>query len=95
VGKEGGDAAKFADAYVSFGINNQTVQADQMAEDYGIDAVPTLVVNGRYVVISPSQAADEEATFRELLARTDKVIALARASAPKAAPASTAAPRRH
>jgi hypothetical protein len=47
------------------------------------------VVNGRYVVLSPSRAADEqeEQIFRELLVRTDKVIALARANAPKAAAA--------
>jgi thiol:disulfide interchange protein DsbA len=87
VGKEGGDAARFANAYVSFGVNNETVQADQMAEDYGIDAIPTLAVNGRYVVISPTQAADEEQTFRELLVLTDKVIAMARAAAPAAAKA--------
>ena len=92
VGKQGGDEAKFTQAYVSFGINNATVQADQMAEDYGIDAIPTLVVNGRYLVLSPTQAADEEGTFRELLVRTDKVIALARANAPKAAAAHPAAP---
>ncbi|HUL45709.1 MAG TPA: thiol:disulfide interchange protein DsbA/DsbL [Steroidobacteraceae bacterium] len=85
VGKEGGDATGFANAYVSFGVNNQTVQADEMAEDYGIDAIPTLAVNGRYVVISPTQAADEEQTFRELLVRTDEVIAMARAAAPRTA----------
>jgi thiol:disulfide interchange protein DsbA len=87
VGKQGGDATAFANAYVSFGVNNQTVQADQMAEDFAIDAIPTLAVNGRYVVISPTQAADEEQTFRELLVLADKVIAMARGSAPKAAAA--------
>jgi len=93
VGKQGSDAARFANAYVSFGVNNQTVQADQMAEDYGIDAIPTLAVNGRYVVISPTEAADEEQTFRELLVLTDKVIAMARAAAPRAAaPAAAKAP---
>ena len=90
VGKEGGDAARFANAYVSFGVNNETVQADQMAEDFGIDAIPTLAVNGRYVVISPTQAADEEQTFRELLVLTDKVIAMARAAAPAAGKAPAA-----
>jgi thiol:disulfide interchange protein DsbA len=93
VGKQGGDATQFANAYVSFGVNNQTVQADQMTEDYGIDAIPTLAVNGRYVVISPTQAADEEQTFRDLLVLTDKVIAKARAEAPRAAaPAAAKAP---
>jgi protein dithiol oxidoreductase (disulfide-forming) len=91
VGKQGGNEPKFAEAYVSFAINNQTVQADQMAEDYRIDGIPALAVNGRYVVLSPSQAADETVTFRELLARTDKVIAMARAAAAQARPAHAAA----
>lgn len=90
VGKQGGDAAAFANAYVSFGVNSETVRADQMAEDFAIDAIPTLAVNGRYVVISPTQAADEEQTFRELLALADRVIAVARSNAPKA-PAAAAA----
>jgi protein dithiol oxidoreductase (disulfide-forming) len=80
VGKHGGNADKFENAYVSFGVNNQTVQADQMVEDYQIGGIPALAVNGRYVVISPGEATDEEATFRELLTRTDKVIAMARAA---------------
>lgn len=85
VGRQGGDATRFASAYVSFSVNSQTVQADQMAEDYRIDGIPTLAVDGRYVVISPGQSPDEQQTFRELLARADKVIALARATAPRAA----------
>ncbi len=85
VGGQGGDAARFANAYVSFGVNNQTVQADQMAEDYRIESIPKLVVNGRYVVVSPGESADEEQAFRELLVLTDKVIALARGAAPPAA----------
>lgn len=80
VGKHGGDADKFANAYVSFGVNNATVQADEMAEDYQIGGVPALAVNGRYVVISPGESDDEERTFRELLARADKVIVMARAA---------------
>ena len=82
VGKQGGDAARFANAYASFGVNNQTVQADQAAEAYRIEAIPSLAVNGRYVVISPTEAADEEQTFRDLLLLTDKVIAKARAESP-------------
>ncbi|HEV2284773.1 MAG TPA: thiol:disulfide interchange protein DsbA/DsbL [Steroidobacteraceae bacterium] len=92
VGKQGGDATRFAAAYTSFGINSETVQADQMAEDYAIDAIPTLSVDGRYVVLSPSQAEDELATFRELLVRADKVIAMARSTAPARPAHATAAP---
>lgn len=92
VGKQGGDATAFANAYVSFGVNSETVRADQMAEDFAIDAIPTLAVNGRYVVISPAQAADEEQTFRELLTLADRVIAMARSNAPRAAAAPARAP---
>ena len=81
VGKHGGDADKFTNAYTSFGVNNQTVQADQMAEDYQVTGIPTLAVNGRYVVLGAEQAADEHAAFLELLKTTDKVIAMARAEA--------------
>jgi thiol:disulfide interchange protein DsbA len=93
VGRQGGDAARFANAYVSFGVNNQTVQADDMAEDYRIEGIPTLVVNGRYVVVSPGEAANEEQTFTEVLALADRVIALARSAAPRAtAPAAAKTP---
>jgi thiol:disulfide interchange protein DsbA len=92
VGQQGGDAARFASAYASFGVNKGTVLADQMAEDYGIEGIPALVVNGRYAVVSPGQAADpdEERIFRELLVRTDKVIAMARAAARQTASAAKA-----
>ena len=45
VGKNGGSAEKFAQAYGSFSVNNQTVQADRMAQDYGVDSVPMLAVD--------------------------------------------------
>lgn len=90
IGRQGGNADKFTGAYASFGINSQTVQADQLVEDYQVDAVPTLAINGRYVLLSPGQAADEEQTFRELLAHADQMIARVRrdeTGAPAPAPA--------
>lgn len=88
IGRKGGDGDRFTNAYASFGINSQTVQADQLVEDYQVEGVPTLTVNGRYVVLTTTQAANdpqEQQLFAELLARTDKVIAMARANAPRAA----------
>src|SRR6202048_655817 len=67
VGKNGGNADKFAAAYTSFGVNNQTVQADQMAEHYRIEAVPTMAVNGEYQAMGKNLA--------EILANTDRLIA--------------------
>jgi thiol:disulfide interchange protein DsbA len=83
VGKNGGDAQKFAAAYTSFGINNQTVQADKMAEDFQITGVPTMAVDGRYIALGDTQL--------ELLANTDKLIAKVRAE--HAAAAKATAPR--
>jgi protein dithiol oxidoreductase (disulfide-forming) len=71
VGEHGGNAAQFANAYTSFGVNNQTFQADEMTETYRIEAIPTLVVNGKY--------AAKGDTFAEMLANADKLIARVRA----------------
>src|ERR1700680_4264760 len=67
VGKNGGNADKFAAAYTSFGVNNQTVQADQMVEHYPIEAVPTMAVNGESLAMGR--------TLAEILANTDRLIA--------------------
>ena len=40
VGSHGGNAEKFTQAYASFGVNNQTVQADRLAERYLVEAIP-------------------------------------------------------
>lgn len=71
VGSNGGSADKFASAYVSFNVNNLTVQADRLAESYAVDAVPTLAVDGRYVALGN--------TYVEILANTDQLIARVRA----------------
>lgn len=79
VGKNGGNAEKFASAYASFGVNSLTVQADTMTENYQVTGIPTMVVNGKYVA--------QGGNFSELLANTDKLIAKVRAErTPAAAP---------
>jgi protein dithiol oxidoreductase (disulfide-forming) len=70
VGTSGGNADKFSAAYSSFGVNNQTVQADKLAEDYQVTSIPTMAVAGKYVA--------QGASFTEILANTDKAIAQAR-----------------
>jgi thiol:disulfide interchange protein DsbA len=78
VGAHGGSSEKFTAAYSSFGVNNQTVQADRMAENYGVEGVPTIAVNGEYVALGN--------TLAEILDNTDKLIARVRAE--RAAPTS-------
>ncbi len=77
VGKNGGDAAKFALAYGSFGVNNQTVQADKMAQDYGVDSVPALTVAGKYYVLADATQGEEKYQS-DLLAHASAVIAMVR-----------------
>lgn len=94
VGKNGGDGAKFAGAYGSFGVNNQTVQADKMAQDYGVDSVPSLAVAGKYMVMADA-AVGEEQYLRDVLTHADAVIAMERAARhPGAAPAAPAKPKK-
>jgi len=79
VAKNGGNADKFAAAYTSFGVNNQTVQADQLVENYRIEAVPTMAVNGEYQAMGQNLA--------EMLANTDRLIAQVHTEARAAGPA--------
>jgi len=79
VAKNGGNADKFAAAYTSFGVNNLTVQADQLVEKYHIEAVPTMAVNGEYQAMGQNLA--------EILANTDRLIAQVHTEARAAGPA--------
>src|SRR5258708_9110558 len=65
VGKNQGNADKFASAYVDFSVNTKTVQADQTAINFQVEAIPTLAVNGKYVTIADSSHG--EATDIHLL----------------------------
>lgn len=71
VAQQGVDAAKFNTAFESFGVNTKANQADDMVENYKVDGVPTLTVDGRYVVLGNS--------FEQILKNADAVIAMARA----------------
>ena len=92
VGRNGGSVEKFTAAYTSLGVNTQTFQADEMAENFRIEGVPTLAVDGRYVALVPNSAEDEEQRFNALLATTGQLIARVRSErvAAKAAPSAAA-----
>ena len=73
VGHNGGNADKFSAAYVSFGVNNQTFQADRMAEDFQIAGIPALAVDGHYVAMVPSGLSETDG-LKSLLATTDELV---------------------
>jgi protein dithiol oxidoreductase (disulfide-forming) len=77
VGKHGVDPVKFNTAFESFGVNTKLNQAEEMVENYKIDGVPALSVNGKYLILGNN--------FEQLLANTDGVIAKVRAEQAAAA----------
>ena len=72
--KQGIDVAAFAAAYNSFGVKSNMVRAEQQMKSHKVQGTPTMVVNGKYIVLS-----DGTKNYEDLLARTDRVIAKARA----------------
>ena len=77
VGRNGGNAAKFAGNYQDLGVNTMTVQADELAEHYTIDSVPTLAIDGKYIVMADGNLP-ESAYQEQLLLNAEKVVAMAR-----------------
>jgi protein dithiol oxidoreductase (disulfide-forming) len=55
----GVDAKQFQDAWASFGVRTKMQRADKLADAYGLDGVPALGVNGRYLT-APSLAGSNE-----------------------------------
>ena len=86
VGRNGGDAAKFTGAYISLDVNKQSFQADRMAEDFHIEGIPALAIDGRYVAHTGG-STDEAQALQELLVSTDELIARVRSERAAAKPA--------
>ena len=66
---QGVDAKKFSDAFNSFGVLSKARRADQLAREAKIQGVPSLMVDGRYLVNFNGIKSHEE-----LLTRTQNVI---------------------
>lgn len=71
VAAQGVDMRRFADAFGSFGVASKVRRADQMVQNYRIDGVPALTVDGKYRVLTQG---DHDA----LLAQADRIVARAR-----------------
>ena len=78
IAKNGGDADAFTKAYVSLGVNTQTVQADAVAVRFGVDAIPAMAVDGKYLA-QANPDPGEMPYLKELLENTDRLIARVRA----------------
>lgn len=73
VAKRGVDRNKFTATFNSFAVQNKAQRARAMTQSYGIQGVPTLVVDGKYVT-SSGQAGGHDGVMKTV----DELIALAR-----------------
>lgn len=81
LGKNGVDTKKFAAAYRSFSVEGKLKRAQQLTQAYKIEGVPSMAVNGKYVVVT-----DKITSFEQLLSVTDYLIEKSRKPGGKAAP---------
>lgn len=65
----GADAAQFASTMQSFTVNAKLKRAEQFLARSGVDATPTLVVNGRYRVLGGRAFEEQLNTVEHLVAR--------------------------
>lgn len=73
IARQGIDAKRFEEIYRSFAIHGQTSRARQLAQTFAIDAVPTLVVGGKYR--TSASLAGSAAALPKVL---DELVALIR-----------------
>lgn len=74
VAKKGVDQKKFRETFNSFGVMSKVKRGDQLAQAYKISGVPSLAVDGKYMINGKD--------FAEQLANADKMIAKARSEKP-------------
>jgi len=76
--KQGISADKFRETYNSQGVSVKVMRAEQMARSYDVLSVPTIAVDGRYVVL-----AENAKTIGELLDVARQVVDKAAKEAPR------------
>jgi thiol:disulfide interchange protein DsbA len=75
---KGLDRKKVEDVFKSFAVDGKMSRARQLAQEYNIQAVPTVIVDGKFVTSS-----DRVGTHAALPGAIDELIAKARAERPK------------
>ena len=73
VQSKGIDTQKFTAAFKSFGVDSKIKQADQIARTAKIEGVPTVVVDGRYMILNANLKS-----YNDLLVLIDKAIDMRR-----------------
>jgi protein dithiol oxidoreductase (disulfide-forming) len=79
--KQGVDTKKFAAAYHSFSVEGKVKRAAQLTQAYKVEGVPSMAVNGKYVIVT-----DNIKSFEQLLAVADYLADQSRKKGGKSAP---------
>lgn len=75
---KGLDRKKVEDVFTSFAIDGKMKRAMQLAQQYNIQSVPTVIIDGKFVTSS-----DRVGTHAQLPAAIDELVNKARAERPK------------
>ncbi|MFL6672341.1 MAG: thiol:disulfide interchange protein DsbA/DsbL [Massilia sp.] len=80
--KNGLDRAKFLDAWNSFGVMTKLRRAPQIINNYKVDSVPTIVIDGKYMtspatVFNSVKATNEQQLFQATFQVADALVAKA------------------
>jgi thiol:disulfide interchange protein DsbA len=76
--KQGLDSKQVAAVYSSFTVDSRVKRAMQLGKEYGIESVPTVIVDGKFITSS-----DRVGTHAALPSEIDQLIAKARAERAK------------
>lgn len=76
VAKKGIDARQFSEAWSSFGVQSQLQQARRTTLAAGVTGVPSVMVHGRFLALTPGN-------YGEMLANIESLIAQVRVDAGK------------
>ena len=76
--KQNVDMAKYDAAFRSFSVESKLRRASQMGRAYRLDGVPTLAVQGRYLVVASTSRKAMLATADFLIGETRKQLAKAK-----------------
>jgi thiol:disulfide interchange protein DsbA len=82
VTKNGIDRNKFLDAWNSFGVMTKLRRGPQLAADYKVDGVPTIIIDGKYqtapsIVYNSVKTQSEPVLFQATLQVMDALVAKA------------------
>jgi thiol:disulfide interchange protein DsbA len=71
---KGVDAARFSEAWSSFGVHSRVERARELTRAAGLTGVPAVIVDGRYQAVTPG-------SYGELIVLVDRLVERVRAEA--------------